>query len=94
MADPAPPQDEETETDLSDAGDDADGAELLHEVGLRDGVGKPGHVDAVVVALVPALLAAAHVFQRFFGGQGMDSDITRQEASMSQGGRKVQYCDD
>ena len=44
---------------LSDAGDDADTPELLYEVGLRDRGRQARHVDAVVVAVLPALLATA-----------------------------------
>lgn len=54
---------------LPDAGDDANGAELLHQVGLRDGRGQAGHVDTVVVALFSAILAAEKQRKRATDGR-------------------------
>lgn len=43
---------------LANAGDDADGAELVNEIILRDGGRKARHIYTVVVALLSTVLAA------------------------------------
>lgn len=46
---------------LANAGDDADRAEFVNEIILRDGGRKPRHIYTVVVALLATVLTADRI---------------------------------